>query len=49
MDLCSELCSSGQMDGQPAGHLSVLHGKNLNVGHYTQMVKPVFFSYLPCL
>ena len=35
IDLCNEVCSSSG----PA----VLHGKNLNVGYYTQTFKPIFF------
>ena len=38
--LCNESCS--------AGWLAVLHGKNFNVGHYTQTIQPnVFIPAIP--
>ena len=40
IDLCNELCSSGwQLSVCP----SILHGKNFNVGHYTQGFEPNTF------
>ena len=38
MDLCSELCSSGQ-----AGQLAVLCGKNFTVGRNMQTFQPIVF------
>ena len=39
MDLCKELYSSIWLASQPA----ILGGKNVNIGHYVQIVQPIFF------